>query len=116
MTNKAEMDGEGQHFECECKDAEHTLVLRYISLPEPKPEIEMTVFIGFGSDSLLRRIRSAVLHVLGYRGEYGRLGHFGHFMMKQDDADRMVELLRKYRADMAKQQEQWNKQEQETPE
>ena len=114
MTNKAEMDGEGQHFECECMNAEHTLVLRYISLPEPKPEIEMTVFIGFGSDSLLQRIRSAVRHVLGYRGEYGRLGHFGHFMMKKEDTGRMIELLQKYEADMVRQQEAWNKQEQET--
>ena len=111
MTNKAEMNGAGQHFECECKDSEHTLVLRYVSLPEPKPEIEITVFIGFRSDNLLRRIRSAIRHVLGYRGEYGRLGHFGNFMMKQEDADRMIGLLQKYRADMAKQQEAWEDQE-----
>jgi hypothetical protein len=114
MTNKSEMNGEGQHFECECRNVEHTLVVRYVSLPEPKPEIEMTVFIGLNSDGLLRRIRAAIRHVLGYRSDYGRLGHFGHFghfRMKKEDADRMVELLQRYRADMEKQQEAWNAEE-----
>ncbi len=83
-----------EYFECQCFSDEHTLKF---TLDEEQPEVYTSVFLY--SDSWLQRLWTAVKYVFGYKCKYG---HFDCFLMREEDADRMISLLHKYKELVAK--------------
>jgi len=97
-----------QYFDCACRSDEHAIAFRYISSPDSDPEVYASVFLenGGGRFPVLGRLWRAIKYVLGYKCRYG---HFDCFILRQGDLDRLIELLQKYKADMGKCKEEYER-------
>lgn len=79
-----------EYFECSCYSPEHTL--RFMLHSPEDPEIFVHVFLG--PDPLFKRIWNAIKYVFGYRCRYG---HFDEFILRPEDAERLIALLQEYK-------------------
>lgn len=79
---------EVQYYECACFSPEHTL--RFVFDPEDK-EIYTEVYLNH-YQNFFKRIWIAIKYVFGYQCKYG---HFDCFIMRSDDAQRLIGLLTK---------------------
>ena len=88
---------QAQYFECECRSEEHALRFAYTSMPDDQPEVYVSTFMD--NSGFFSRVWRAIRYVLGYKCKYG---HFDCFLLREPDADRLIDLLVKYRDDMKK--------------
>lgn len=80
-----------EFFECSCHSPEHVMHW-HLDLDEPA-----WLFINFhlSPDVWWKRIMHAVMYIFGYTSRYG---HFDEFMVRQEDCDKLIEILQKYRS------------------
>lgn len=85
MANKPEF------FECSCHSPEHVMHW-HLDLDEPE-----FLFVNFhlSPDPWWERIINAVKYVFGYTSQYG---HFDEFLVQQQDCDKLIEILQKYKS------------------
>ncbi len=76
-----------EFFECQCFSDEHTL--KFILDTEYK-EIYTHVFLN--EYSIYNRILIAIKYIFGYKCKYG---HWDSFLLKPEDAKRLISLLEK---------------------
>lgn len=76
-----------EYFECQCSTPEHTLRF-WFDGDEEYPCVYASVFLD--EPPLHRRLWLALKYVLGYKSRYG---HFAEFMLRPEDADRMIGML-----------------------
>jgi hypothetical protein len=76
-----------KYFECQCHSAEHVL-RTWFDDDEDYPCIYMSVFLG--AEPWHRRLWLGLKYILGYKCRYG---HFDEFLLRPEDADRMIEML-----------------------
>lgn len=79
-----------EYFECSCSSSEHTL--RFMLWEGDEPEVYAHVFLA--PDPFFARIWNAIKYVFGYRCRYG---HFDEFIMQPEDAERMIDLMTRYK-------------------
>lgn len=76
-----------EYFECSCHSPEHTLRI-WFDDDEDYPCIYASVFLD--SDPWYDRIWKGLKYILGYKSRYG---HFAEFLLRPEDADRMIRML-----------------------
>jgi len=86
-----------EFFECQCFTDEHTLRFTFWD-DEKVPELYSSVYLC-QYHRFFHRIWIALKYIFGYRCKYG---HFDSFLMKAEDIDRMIGLLKKF-------EESWNR-------
>jgi hypothetical protein len=85
-----------EFFECSCHSDEHTLKFT-LDMDEfgscENPELYTTVFLN---DWIpwYSRIFVAIMYIFGYKSKYG---HWDYFSLKEQDADRLINLLTRYK-------------------
>jgi hypothetical protein len=78
-----------EYFECRCSSHEHALRF-WLDDDDQDPCIYGSVFL---SDSPWhRRIWAGLKHALGFKSRYG---HFEEFILRPEDRDRLIKLLKK---------------------
>jgi hypothetical protein len=81
-----------EFFECSCYSDEHTL--KFILDDDVKyPCLYTSIFLS--EPSLLKRIWLSIKYIFGYKCKYG---HFDCFLLREKDADRLIDLLNNYKA------------------
>jgi len=83
------MESRSEYFECNCHSPEHTF---RFWLDEHDPGLYGYVFLG--GVPWWQRILKAVKYVFGYRCRYG---FFDEFILQENDVDRLMDLLQRYK-------------------
>lgn len=80
-----------EFFECACYSPEHVMHWK-LDLDEPA-----ILFLSFHLTPavLWKRIMHAVMYIFGYTSQYG---HFDEFLVQQQDCDKLIEILQKYKS------------------
>lgn len=77
-----------EFFECQCHSDEHTL--KFIAdEDEEDPEIFTAVFLHSGP--WYTRVLKGIKYIFGYKCRYG---HWDCFIMKPEDSERLINLLK----------------------
>jgi len=76
-----------EYFECSCHTPEHTLRL-WFDDDKDFPCVYASVFLANGG--VFRRLKNAAMYLFGYKCAYG---HFEEFVMRPEDADRMIAIM-----------------------
>jgi hypothetical protein len=75
------------YLPCECASSEHAIV--FVLDKENKElwlEIHLNTYLPWW-----KRVWSAIKYIFGYKSEYG---HFDCWMMRPDDANKIIELMK----------------------
>jgi len=80
-----------EHFDCSCASDEHTIVFRYFE--DDYKEFYLSVYLN-QYRRFYKRIWIAIKYIFGYKCKYG---HWDCWTMKEDDCDRMISLLEKFK-------------------
>ena len=96
----------GQYFDCRCSCAEHVLRFNYVSMPDPEPEVYVSVYLY--RSGFFQRLWNAVKYVLGHTSKYG---DFDCVILKENNVVSLIGLLEAYRDDMRERKEQYLKKE-----
>lgn len=88
-----------EFFECTCRSDEHTLKF---SLDPDDGELYTSVYLH-QYRSVFKRIGIALKYVLGY---LCRFGHWDCFILKPQDADRLIALLQQFQQQAGTQKNQ----------
>jgi hypothetical protein len=96
----------GQYFECRCACDEHVLRFTYVSMPDPEPEVYVSVYLY--SAGFFQRLWNAVKYVFGHTSKYG---DFDCVSLKENHVVSLIKLLEAYRDDMRERKEQYLKKE-----
>lgn len=78
-----------EYFECQCSSLEHTLRF-WFDDDESFPCVYASVFLD--EAPWHRRLWMGLKYIFGYKSRYG---HFGEFMLRPEDADRLIAVLEK---------------------
>jgi hypothetical protein len=78
---------EPKYFECRCHSPEHLLRL-WFDDEDDFPCVYLSVFLD--NAPWHRRLWLGLKYILGYKCRYG---HFDEFLLRPEDADRMIEML-----------------------
>lgn len=81
-----------EFFECQCYSDEHTLKMVLDADPE-YPELFTSIYLN-DYRGFFKRLWVGIKYIFGYKCKYG---HWDCFCLRQDDADRMIELIQKYK-------------------
>jgi hypothetical protein len=73
-----------EYFECSCHSPEHTLRF-WFDDDEDYPFVYASVFLG--SVPWRRRVWLGIRYIFGYKCRYG---HFDEFLLRPEDADRLI--------------------------
>lgn len=73
-----------EYFECRCSTPEHTLRF-WFDDDEEYPCVYASVFLD--GPPWHRRLWLGLKYILGYKSRYG---HFAEFMLRPEDADRLI--------------------------
>jgi len=76
-------------FECGCGSDEHTL---RFTLDNEDQEIYTSIFLN-NYNNIFKRIFIAIKYIFGYKCKYG---HWDCWIMKKDDAQKLLEMLNNY--------------------
>ncbi len=91
------MENKTEFFECSCYSDEHTLKI-VLDADRDYPELTTSVYLN-NYHSFFKRFWMAFKYVFGYECKYG---HWDCFILKPQDADRLLSIVTKYK-------EAWNK-------
>lgn len=78
-----------EYFECRCSSPEHTLRL-WFDDDKDFPCVYVSVFLS--NEGWVKRLRNAFRYVLGYKCAYG---HFDEFILREEDCDRLIAILKR---------------------
>jgi len=84
-----------EHFRCYCNSPEHTIVFdldKDEDSDQPIPEMYLSVYLN-QYRNIFKRIWIAIKYVFGYKCMYG---HWDCWIMRQEDAERLRDLLDDY--------------------
>lgn len=81
------------YFECACKNDEHTLRFWLDDWDDGYPP-ELYAHVFLIGDRFFKRLWQAVLFIFGHKS---RFGHFDEWILDEDDADRMIALLKDFK-------------------
>ena len=82
-----------EYYECACHSDEHRLVFTY----EPgDKEVYASTFLS-NYHGIFGRIKNAIKYIFGYKCKYG---HFDCFILHENDLDKMINMLNKYKDNM----------------
>ncbi len=84
-------------FECSCHTPEHTLVFNYLS-GKDYSEVYASVFLS-SYRGFFGRCWSSLKYIFGYKPCWG---HFDCFTLRNEDLDRIIHLLERYKDDIEK--------------
>ena len=76
-----------EYFECRCSTPEHTLRF-WFDDDEEFPCVYASVFLD--NDPWHKRVWRGIKYILGYKCRYG---HFNEFLLRPEDADRLIAIL-----------------------
>jgi len=90
---------ENEHFDCMCHHMEHAITVSFWDYGDGElPEILLHVALC-QRPKLFSRIWLALRYIAGKRSVYG---HFGEWTLDQEDADRFMSFLSKYKESFKK--------------
>lgn len=78
-----------EYFDCQCHSSEHTLRMWFDDDPDFSC-VYISVFLG--NYGFIKRAWNALKYVFGYKCRYG---HFDEFMLRPEDADRFIAVLKR---------------------
>lgn len=83
-----------EFFVCECGSDEHTLRFTYDEdeTENDLKEIYTSVYLN-QHRSFFKRLWVAIRYVFGYKCKYG---HWDCFVLRREDAERMIRMLKEY--------------------
>ena len=86
------------YFECACKNDEHTLRFWLDDWDADwPPELYAHVFLI--GDRFFKRLWQAVLFTFGHKSKYG---HFDEWILDEDDADRLIDMINEFKKTRSK--------------
>jgi hypothetical protein len=84
-----------EHFECQCSSDEHTLKFTLDELSGDIEELEIWTSVFLNQyRSFWSRLWVAIKYLFGFKSRYG---HWDCFIMRGQDVDRLMALLKKYK-------------------
>lgn len=84
-------------FDCGCHTPEHAIVFKYIQGKDYQ-EVYLTVFLST-YENLFKRGWTALKYFFGYKPQWG---HFDCWTLRDEDLDRMITVLQRYKEDIKK--------------
>ena len=86
---------ESIYFDCACYDSEHTI--RFVFDDDGDiAELYLDVFLA--DQPWYKRLWLGIKYIFGYKSRYG---HFGNWTLAEHDAERLQDLLDRYKASTA---------------
>lgn len=79
-------------FECHCHSPEH--LLRFYLEEEGNREKYLYASVFLNEDRFFKRLWQGLKYIFGYKCKYG---HFDEFILNPEDADRFIDMLKKFK-------------------
>ncbi len=83
-----------EYFECTCGTNEHTIRFQFDNYDPNDVEFYMSVFLN-QYRNFFGRLWVAFKYLFGYKCKYG---HWDCTILRREDTDRLISLLRKYKS------------------
>ena len=79
-----------EYFECACHSPEHLLQFKFFD-DDPDPKI-VCAYVFLRPEPFYKRIYKGIKYIFGYSSKYG---YFDEFILRNEDADKFIELINK---------------------